>query len=680
MGTNRQAGLRRRSFRVFGLIAAVCMSSLAVRGEESPASPWRSVFTFPALQAQAAGLELDLRRLLRRGQYAEAEKIGEQLIALLPEHITAYYNLACAQALQGKSEAAFSNLYRSVERGFNAVNAAQKDADLAGLRRQEESWRKLLRAMAAATPPKPETRKATPFVVTHRVARVSESNTVWNNNLGILQSLFTFPGDGGTNLAPVSGEGAVGESVRRWFQEGTAAGLHGDLYDNRDGDHSRLNLGSYPQLTGVEYAPEARANGIDRGLQLQLFYNRITLGNASLAGTVGPLWRSLPRLAYPDARRMFLLHLQYAGNHIYMYPEHRDYDPGRNGRDGGHGDVYCGNCPYVILSQGSSGSDQPFMNAVACTLAAFRPDVKEFLAARGALMPAVQMLLRSSFKNGATAGGYLSGNSHRVVLDGARVDTARMVERAHAMTMDCLPPLVALKVLDEDKAVAGRDYFDPRTSEALYDTPAAIGRVVRSLQYERRMVVSAGESRDLLDKPLTYHWRVLQGDAGRIRIKPLNKSESLVEITVPYHERFPIEPGSAMEANRVDIGAFVNNGTYYSAPAFVSFFYLDNEKRVYGAKKEIVSVQYSGGRTPGNYVDPMVDLPKDWLDVYHYDDTGRMTGWTRTLGDQKQEFTADGMLIGARDASGKPTETRMVSYGVKKLSEEKMILDQIPSP
>lgn len=629
--------------------------------------------------AQAATLETELTNLLRAGQYAEAEKVGMKLIASVPELPTGYYNLACAQALLGKSEAAFENLQRSVKLGFNAAKAAEQDADLESLRKHPE-WPNTLRAMAAATPQKPETREIKPTTVTNRIAMVSESNTAWNGNIGVLHSFFMFPDEGGKDLQPVSSHGGVGDSIRRWFKEGTAAGLYGDLYDNRDGDHSALNLNAYPQLTGVEYAPEALTNSINRGFQVHLFFNRITIGNASVANTSGPTWRSMPRLAYPDARLMTLLYLQYTANHIYMYPEHRDYDPGRNGKDGGHGDVYCGNSPYVIISQGSSGSDQAFMNAVACTLASFRPDVKQFLASRGALMPAVQMLLRSSSKLVTTNEDYLTGKAHRVVMDGSKVDTAKMVEKAHSMTMDDLPPQIVLKVLDEDKAVPGQDYFDPRTSEVLYETPAAIGRVVRSMQYERRLVVSAGDSTDFKKKPLTYHWKVLQGDAGRIRIKPLNKSGSLVELTIPYHERFPIEPGSAMEANRVDIGAFVHNGTYYSAPAFVSFFYLDNEKRVYGPRQEILSVQYSGGKTPGNYVDPMVDLPKDWIDEYRYDKNGVLTGWTRTSNGEKQDFTADGKLIVARDESGKPIHTMTALYGVKKLPSGKLIIEQSAAP
>src|SRR5262249_13943130 len=46
---------------------------------------------------------------------------------------------------------------------------------------------------------------------------------------------------------------------------------------------------------------------------------------------------------------------------------------------------------------------------------------------------------------------------------------------------------------------------------------------------------------------------------------------------------------------RVDIGAFVHNGTYYSAPGFVTFFFLDNETRTYDAQGRPHEIAYGTG-------------------------------------------------------------------------------------
>ena len=63
-----------------------------------------------------------------------------------------------------------------------------------------------------------------------------------------------------------------------------------------------------------------------------------------------------------------------------------------------------------------------------------------------------------------------------------------------------------------------------------------------------------------------------------------------------------------------------------------------------------------------NYVDPAIDLPKAWRDEYHYGNDGQLTGWTRTIGKEKQEFKADGCVIAKKDEQGKPVQVRAVKY------------------
>ncbi len=91
-------------------------------------------------------------------------------------------------------------------------------------------------------------------------------------------------------------------------------------------------------------------------------------------------------MAQTDPGVALLQYLQYVNRHLYVYPVHVDNNPGHNGADGqGHGDVVPANTPYLILSQGSSGSDIVFLDALVATLAAFRPEVKRELAASGTL-------------------------------------------------------------------------------------------------------------------------------------------------------------------------------------------------------------------------------------------------------------------------------------------------------
>jgi YD repeat-containing protein len=73
-------------------------------------------------------------------------------------------------------------------------------------------------------------------------------------------------------------------------------------------------------------------------------------------------------------------------------------------------------------------------------------------------------------------------------------------------------------------------------------------------------------------------------------------------------------------------------------------------------------VTYRGDKEPGNYTDPLMALPKSWTDEYHYDDQGRLTGWTRRRGESAEQFTPDGQLITKQDEQGRPAETVVVRY------------------
>lgn len=387
--------------------------------------------------------------------------------------------------------------------------------------------------------------------------------------------------------------GQLGELLRQWHAEGTAAGNTGDFYDNRDRDHSPLSLDPYPQLDMVTYTDQERKLRVDWAAQRKVL-DHVTFGNSSTSAPV-LFGGSNVRSYYASPRGMPLLYEQYRKNNLYIYPAHHDHHPGRNGKPF-YGDVYPCNSPYLITSQGSSGSDQPFMRAIPYTLAAFRPEVKKKLIEAGLLMPTLQMILRSSNKHLTKADDYLTGKAHPPVFEGSWVDDLKMVQAAHAIEITNAPPLIQLKVLEEETPVEGKDYFDPGVTENLHDTPAALSRLFRGGNYTRRLVVSAEESFDVNKRPLTFHWVVLRGDAEHIRIKRNNNTGSVVELEVSYQER---QPGAnapiKIDSNRIDIGAFVHNGAYYSAPGFITFFSFDSEARTYDDKGKLLEIGYGVG-------------------------------------------------------------------------------------
>ncbi len=661
---NRSSTLRRRQYLHLGVLLTVGV----VLGSDDQAN---CVFDAPRLQAEIANL-------FKTEKYPDAEPVCRTLVEAVPYDAGARYNLACALARQGKTDQAMASLDRSIELGFRNPRLLETDQDLASLRDRPQFEKALAYAAAAKRSlafQQPSSIQSAPLV--DGVATVDCGNTAWDGTLGVFRPYFDLETARKDSVPIASGFSQAGELLNSWQAEGTAAGNRGDLYDNHDSDHSNMKFSMFPQLTRIEFSESARKRRLHHGLQIQFLYNSVTIGNSSTALVSGPFWRSQARFALTNARGPGLLFVQYRRNHLYVYPEHRDHDPGHNRAEGGgYGDVFACNTPYMIISQGSSGSDRAFLHAVAATLAAFRPEVKSELARTGTLMPTVQMILRSCNKPVANDEDYLSGIAHPTVFEGSQLDTAGMVEMAHTITKDRLPPLVQLRVVREDRAVLGRDYFAGQPSETLFDTPSAVARVARSTQYFRKMVVSAEPSLDVNGRPLTYHWSVLRGDAERIEINPLNDAGSVVELIVPYHTRRPVAPGSPMQSNRVDIGAFVHNGEYYSAPAFVTFFYLDNELRVYDDQRRIQSIDYADEETSANYVDPLIDAPKRWRDEYHYDASGKLTGWTRFRGESSEQFTADGLLVTKVDAEGRATEGRRVRYLVRSGPKQAPTLEQ----
>lgn len=77
---------------------------------------------------------LDFANLHTAGNYAGAELLARDLIALIPDHPDGYYNLACALARQRKIDEALESLREAVERGWRQAQHMHADPDLDALR------------------------------------------------------------------------------------------------------------------------------------------------------------------------------------------------------------------------------------------------------------------------------------------------------------------------------------------------------------------------------------------------------------------------------------------------------------------------------------------------------------------------------------------------------------------
>lgn len=624
-------------------------------------SAQRSVFEEPQAQVVAGQLVSQMLQQTAAGNLEAAQDRAMELARMHPWDPGPQYNIACLSAVRGKKQLALKFLREALRLGFRNADHMEKDPDLQTLSDDPEFKRLVEAARQPFELPRDHPdRNKEPGVIQDGVALVSSRNTRWNRVKGVLDISFApLAADARDNAGDATAGNSDAEvKVRKWFQDGTAAGHLGDLYDNRDRDHSNLNLSKFPQLIRVEYDDEAKKVRTDWGVQIYQMFDRPVLGNSSTAqvGTRG--WRSNPRIFLFNEPQTRLVYNQYVSNHLYVYPEHNDYDPQ-------HGDVFPANIPFCVISQGSSGSDRPFLEALALTMAAFRPEVKQLLVKNGLLMPTVQYIFRRSNRNVQSDDDYLAPGAHPIVFASKQLDPVRMVEMAHDMHFDNLPPMVQLKVEEEDQGVPGKDFFFPPPGQKLFDTPVAIARVYRTIFSSRRMVIDASDSRDLHRKQLSFRWVVLQGDPQLVSIRPLTERGEKAEIIFQWHPRIPIPDNPSILSSRVDIGVFAFNGTYYSAPAFVSSFTLSNEKREYNDQGQILSIDYADPAVSKNYVDPYIEIPKRWRDDYQYSDEGQLLGWKRTMTDGGvHEFHYDGTLVVSRDPMGRPAESRIVRYDI----------------
>jgi hypothetical protein len=423
--------------------------------------------------------------------------------------------------------------------------------------------------------------------------------------------------------------GIAGSSVLgRLTAQGRAGGLAGVIYDNRDRGHSALDVRVFPQLTPTRYDRALQATDMDYGLAGSVLFPAPVIGNSSTAVTSGPAPRSLGRLAMTVGAGPWRAWQEYAANHIYVYPAHRDH---------GEVDLFPANWPYMVLSQGSSHSDRPFVEALLLTLAAFPPETRTKLEASRLIAPTLQMILRRTQAGVYGRAAYLSGAAHPTVFSRDRLQPERMAAMAGAMEPGDIPPLVVMRVEDESfHARAGLADM----SERLFDTPTAIARIWRGWEAEKEMVVSVEGARDPNGRELAFDWVLLRGDPERVRITPLDDLGRRAHVAVGWHERRPVMPRAERLSDRVDIGVFARNGVHDSAPAFVSVSFPAHEQREFetgpNGIMRLAAVDYDAiGR--GQTFDPVLHWSAPWRDEFAHDERGYITGWTRHYADGRSE-------------------------------------------
>lgn len=643
----KPSGLLAARFALLVLLALISMANAGPFARADNAGQSATVFAMPQVMER---LQI-LTALASAGRAADGLTMAGQGISAATNDPTARFTMAYAYALNGMPDKSIEALGKAADLGFAQPALVAAIGNLGSLANNDAFKQVAGRIQAAAS----KVATKSPGTVSDRTATVDEANTVWDDRRGVLVSAFAFAaGKPGQAPAAIPSNPALSKLIA----DGRAAGNSGDLYDNRDGGHSKLERNANGELTFVEYGPLAKQYRVNDGANLFLRFNAPTVGNCSKALVSGPLWRSLPRLVLTQPIGPMSLFDQYIRNMLYVYPAHHDHDPEM-------GDLFPANTPYMIVSQGSSGSDMPFVEAVAQILAAFRPDVKSALVQSGLLMPTTQMIFRRGQSWVKNDEDYLSGAAHPSVFDSGAMSVTRMVALAQSLTIADVPPLVALEVVKEDEPARGRETFEPDTS-VLFTTPAAIARVYRTTARAMHLTVRArtiGLPSQPKNEPKLI-WRLLRGNEAEVSIIP-SADGAQADISIGWQQRRRVPGRPELSSNRVDIGVFADNGRQLSAPSFISVLLPSDQRRAFTENSAPLKIEYSPSELDKRYVDPAIFPRLGWTDTYSYDGTGRLLGWVRTRDGTTAKYTRDGARVEEEDSLGRPVRARIVSYGLK---------------
>lgn len=482
-----------------------------------------SLWDYPARQPRHTELSSQFIAAVRAGDTATMEKTARAGVQLLPDDPTWQYNLACALARGKHRREAFDALDKAIRIGFRRPDEIAGDGDWAELR----SDKRFAELLAYAREKQDQPILSGPLAVVPAKGvfgsplALGEQNLQWNFDLGCFEALID------------------------WSDHAIQGGNAGDLYFNRDGGHSVIDLAAHPGLTRVGFDAEGRRRGADLDFP-NLLADRPLFGNCSRAMTVGPFWRSIPRaLTTSDAWRLKTQYALYRANQFWVFPANADIAP-----VGTNGDVFASITPYWLTTAGRSWSDKYYVDAALSASAAMPRATKEALIERGMLAPTLQLLIRQSLKTVVSPADYLTAKAHPTAFPPNGLDRGRLLAMAGALKPLDVPPLAQIAGI-----AVGKTGYRGNLPEITYATPCAWALTLRGDEDERQYFIKAAGGID-------YHFAQTHGADGSAKIEKL--AAAAAKITVYPH--------LMSSTGRVDIAIFAKGpNTGWSAPAFVSF-------------------------------------------------------------------------------------------------------------
>ena len=188
-----------------------------------------------ALQRQALGY-------LQAGKLGNAEKVLRQIVKRYPTRPVGHYLLAVLLSRKGDTATSLDHLAAAIENGLVGADRLGQDGNLAALRSNPRFKQLMTRAgEVAASGAKPNSTDASPALIVRNKALVGEANTAWDPRAAALRAFFRHKSKLPATRVVHGGKDEVAKLLNRLYGQRQAAGNHGDLYDNRDGNHSALN-------------------------------------------------------------------------------------------------------------------------------------------------------------------------------------------------------------------------------------------------------------------------------------------------------------------------------------------------------------------------------------------------------------------------------------------------------
>ena len=644
------------------LALALALGSLAMAADEARPAP--CVYDMYHIWPRHCQLRQELIGAIRRGDIKTMESICRSALDLMPADATWRYNLACALAYRETPDLALAELDKAIDAGFRDADAISKDGDLARIAKDPRFAKLVAKARELKGKPvvgQPDHKPAE--APAGSTITINETNIVWNFDSGVFEA-FVKVGEPKQSLPSLAARYSASKPtsperpyVAAWLSGGSGAGNTGDLYVNRDGGHSMLAVGDFPNLTSIQYDAQAKARKLHLDIPTTLFGSTPVFGNLSRGRTKGAFWRSMARVSFTDPGIAARMDLFYRNNQFWVLPSVNDIARPDLNID----DAFPANAPFQFVSLGISWSDQPFLRAALAASASFRLPTKQAIVRRHLLAPTLQWLLRRTQKGIGSEDDYLSPSAHPTAFDVKRLDAAELVKRAHELKMEEVPPAVSLSLINSRLypikfPEPGRDYPDT-LSEVLFVTPSAISMILRAPDGERTYLLRA-QTFPEPDPTAVFAWRVVHGPADAVKISaPLGET-----INGPENGFAQITIDRRHLTNRIDVACFAQSThTTFGAPSIISFFPIPQEKRTYRPDGQIAAIDYTNPDRV--YSDPAIALPRHWTDTYDYTPDGKPLGFTRRYnGEASASFTVKGERIVERNPDGTPKKLVRVKY------------------